>query len=385
MSADRLPARKPNARKPKIEWIDAGRLHFDRQSARSGRLARCAPDEDIIENILDNEPVQDLMASIGQQGIFATEPFFVVEEDGRFVVIDGNRRLAAIRLLSGEIEAPRRRLASVEQIRQDAVHPLLGKLPCIRFATRRDALRHIGFRHITGIKAWDTLAKARYLDDCRNASYADLPARQQMKLLAKDSGSRPEHVGQLLTAFGLYRAAEKAKFFRLPIRLQDVELSRLAEALDYPAITGWMGLDGKTDFAMPSLNPARLEKVFAWLFLKDRQGRTVVRESCDLGKLSDVLSNDHAIEALEETQSLDNAWLHSEGAQQALGKAISQAAQSLQTVWHMLLDARSLTPGQAEQARHLAGHARAIHGCMLDRMAASKDAVANLQCARMQQ
>ena len=221
-------------------------------------------------------------------------------------------------------------------------------------------MRYLGYRHITGIKEWDSLSKTRYLADIRQEFYQDLSAEQQMKSLAKDIGSRPDYVGQLLTALGLYITAEDAKFFGLPMSAKDVEFSYLTTALNYKKITGWLGLENKSDIAMPGLNPDRLKKMFSWLFPKNQQGQTIIGESRNIDKLAEVVANETAIEVLETTGRLAEAYLYSEGPQQALSNAIAQARERLQTVWHMLPNTASLTKGNLEVAQQLAELARDI-------------------------
>ena len=102
---------------PEVEWIGTEHLHFDPQNPRFYRLNSAASDAAIIEEMLDDEGVQDLMASIGQKGYFEGEPLLVAEEGGRLIVVEGNRRLAAVKLLNREFEPPGRRRASVEQMR----------------------------------------------------------------------------------------------------------------------------------------------------------------------------------------------------------------------------------------------------------------------------
>jgi hypothetical protein len=345
---------------PEVEWIGTEHLHFDPQNPRFYRLNSAASDAAIIEEMLDDEGVQDLMASIGQKGYFEGEPLLVAEEGGRLIVVEGNRRLAAVKLLNREFEPPGRRRASVEQMRREAARRPPKRLPCIRYAARRDVMRYLGYRHITGIKEWDSLSKARYLADIRQEFYQDLSAEQQMKSLAKDIGSRPDYVGQLLTALGLYITAEDAKFYGLPMSAKDVEFSYLTTALNYKKITGWLGLENKSDIAMPGLDPDRLKKMFSWLFPKNQRGQTIIGESRNIDKLAEVVTSETAIGVLETTGCLAEAYLYSEGPQQALSNAMDQARERLKTVWNMLPNTTSLGNEHMAVAQQLAEVARDI-------------------------
>jgi hypothetical protein len=198
-----------------VEIIPTDKLDFDPDNPIFYRLNNAYNVQTVIEEMLDAENVQDLMLSIGQKGYFLGEPLLVVkskEFDGRYIVVEGNRRLAAVKLLNGEIAPPSRRKNSIGEIKSDAVVTPPKELPCLSYDDRRDVLRYLGYRHITGIKPWDSLSKAKYLAQLRRDFYPDLPQQQQMRSLAKEIGSRSDYVAQLLTALALYIKAEDGKF-----------------------------------------------------------------------------------------------------------------------------------------------------------------------------
>ena len=92
-SAPAVPAAPP----PIVRFRTAD-LHFDPKNPRFYRLNDATEDQRVIEEMLDDEGVQDLMASIGQKGYFEGEPLLVTREGGRLIVVEGNRRLAAVKL-----------------------------------------------------------------------------------------------------------------------------------------------------------------------------------------------------------------------------------------------------------------------------------------------
>lgn len=353
---------------PQVQRIKTADLAFDPQNPRFYRLNQAVTDEAVIEEMLDDEGVQDLMASIGQKGYFEGEPLLVTREDGRLIVVEGNRRLAAVRLLNREFEPPSRRKPSVEILRNEAVVSPPTELPCIEYPTRRDVMRYLGYRHITGIKEWDALSKARYLADIRQEFYPDQAREEQLKSLARDIGSRSDYVGQLLTALGLYIAAEGESFFKLPMTAKDVEFSYLTTALNYKRITDWLGLEGRTDIEMPALKRDNLKRAFAWMFPKDQQGRTIIGESRNLSQLAEIVGIEAAEEVLEKTGRLSEAYLYSEGPQQALINALTAAQERVQAAWTMLPNTNPLTQEHLSLAEKLSDDARAIRSYLRDKL-----------------
>ena len=346
--------------KGKIVYIDTEDLSFDPDNPRFYRLNDASSIPAVIDEMLDDEGVQDLMLSIGEKDYFEGEPLLVAtHSDGSLIVVEGNRRLAATKLLNGEITPPKRRIKSVESVRLEATHKPTS-LPCIQYENRKDVLRYLGYRHITGVKQWDSLSKAKYLAQLRDEFYPNEELKRQLKVLANDIGSKPAYVGRLLTALELYTRAENKKFFKLGIRNEDIEFSYLTTAITYNPILEWLGLESGEDIEMPSLNEDNLERAFAWMFVKDQNGRTVLGESRNLNKLADVVSNETSIKMLEDGFKLSEAFLCSDGPQTALENALNLAAESAQVAWNMLPKIKLLTGKHLELAETLADQSSSI-------------------------
>lgn len=319
-------------------------LRFDPDNPRFYRLGRGDISEvSIIEEMIDDEGLLDLMRSIGEQGYFQGEPLLVVEEGGRYVVIEGNRRLAAVKLLKDEIQAPPRRAQSVRQIINEAQIPPGDSLPCIIYPSRQDVLRYLGYRHITGIKEWDSLSKARYLARVRDTFYSGLQIPAQMKSLANDIGSRSDYVAQLLAALNLYNTAEDGGFFGLRMSQNDVEFSYLTTALSYSNVTDWLGLENRKDTVQAKLNRDHLKELFAWMFVQDQQGRTILGESRKLKELAAVIGSKSGLVSLRKDGDLSTAFLFSEGPLEALSSALESAIKHTRTAWELLLETPEIT------------------------------------------
>lgn len=335
----------------KIKFISTAELNFDPENPRFYRLNDPTSIEAVIEEMLDDEGVQELMLSIGQKGYFEGEPLLIsTDKNGKWIVVEGNRRLAATKLLNGEISPPKRRSASVKLIREEAQYTPPTELPCIVYPTRREVLQYLGYRHITGIKQWDSLSKARYLAQLRDEFYPGLEKAKQLKALANDIGSKPDYVGKLLTALSCYKRAEDNKFFDLPVRAEDIEFSLLTTALYYKQIYTWLGLESSTDIEMSNLNADNLESAFAWMFAKDQQGRTILGESRNLKELACIVESADAIQVLKDTGRLSEAFLYTDGPQAALQTAMEQADERIRVIWNMLPKTRPFSETHADVA-----------------------------------
>ena len=79
----------------------------------------------------------------------------------RYTVVEGNRRLAALKILHGAPEAGNLHFPGIEPSPEQIER--LGEVPCFFISNRDEIHAYIGFRHIGGLKTWPPEAKARFL------------------------------------------------------------------------------------------------------------------------------------------------------------------------------------------------------------------------------
>jgi hypothetical protein len=144
---------------PTIEQIAPIELFFDANNPKLG--AEGLTQDEILERLWRSFAVDEIAMSIAANGFFGYEPLFVVKEAGRNVVVEGNRRLAAVRLLTNEAERVRLKATDLEVAGPEAL-ATLEALPVI-FTTREQIWRFVGFKHVNGPQAWDAVAKAEYI------------------------------------------------------------------------------------------------------------------------------------------------------------------------------------------------------------------------------
>ena len=84
----------------KNKTLRVGRLHLDPRNTRIPPAHRSEDERALIHELVEHEDVAKLAASISEKGLFPNERLVVIPAKGRsFTVLEGNRRLAAIKLL----------------------------------------------------------------------------------------------------------------------------------------------------------------------------------------------------------------------------------------------------------------------------------------------
>lgn len=324
----------PTKQQPDRQVIAVANLDFDPNNPRFAPEVASGPEQDLIERFIRDERLLEVINSIADQGYFDGEPLLVVPvgNSNQYHVIEGNRRLAALKLLNGLVNVPVGR-SSIEVACESAINRP-PEVPCLVFNNEDAILRYLGFRHITGIKSWSSLQKARYIKKLRDRFYAHLPVDKQMTALAREIGSRADYVGQMLAALNLFERAEGKNFFGLPgISTQDIDFSLLSTAISYAAIVRYVGLEGRQDSTGARIDEGALKNMMNWLFVSLGGQKTVLGDSRNLKRLAAVVESEAARDQLVVDGNLDSAYQLSRGPAQALTLTLKAVEKKLQEAW----------------------------------------------------
>ena len=274
------------------------------------------------------------MQAIAQNGFFEGEPVVAVYEDGRYIVVEGNRRLTAVRLLKNPriISSPSSRIIAI--FNEAKFRP--NEIPVIIRKTRQEVLPYLGFRHITGVKQWEPLAKARYIEQIFNNVDRRLSAENRYAIVAKTIGSRKDHIHRNLDALAVYRLLKDKDFFGIPdLSEKNIRFAVLSTAIADEKIGGYLGVssydeDGNSIASHPILNSKTLivdhvRDLAEWLYKANEKGETRVGESRNLRQLSTVIGTPKALEAFKGGSTLSYAYRMTKGASVELKELLYEA------------------------------------------------------------
>jgi hypothetical protein len=139
-------------------------LHLDPKNPRLGENSRTASPQELIQTLFLHDKVMDVAQSIAVRGFFPNEPLLVVREDNELVVVEGNRRLAALKalrepsLLEGSLNRQLGRLAR----RFDA--DSIKKIPIVIAPDRRATDKQVAGKHVgTPVLPWQAENRAAFI------------------------------------------------------------------------------------------------------------------------------------------------------------------------------------------------------------------------------
>lgn len=274
-------------------------LHMD---PRNPRLPGedFASDELAIQALVADADIDELIQSIGLAGWQDFEPPIVEEKSSN--VIEGNRRLAALKLLRDPDLARRLGVRLPESV-VPAAKP--NEIRVFLVKDRKDARDFIGFKHVNGARRWDSHAKARFAADW-------LGEGDSIDDVSRRLGDAHNTVSRLVngifvldqaTELGLYQKREGRRFY----------FSHLYTAISHNPVRRYLELpevDGELLGAspVPVTRSTQLRNLMTWLYGTPDVEPAIRTQNPDLNRLVKVLSSDKATRRLEDTGDLTRAF-----------------------------------------------------------------------------
>ena len=289
-----------------IVMMKVSDLEFDHKNPRLSEfdITDKSTESEVIQILCDAMDVEELVMSIAASGFFPHEPLIVSNEGKRNVVIEGNRRLAAVKLLLDpnlakelEVDAP-----AINSDDKEA----LKAIPAV-FGTRKSAWRYLGFKHVNGPAKWSSYAKSRYIADVHKEYGISLDD------IARQIGDTHKTVQRLFHGLMVIEQAERMEAFNRDDRWRKhFSFSHLYTGLKYPSISSFIDLraaDEGNQEPVPHEKKGELRELCIWMYGSKMENRPPVIETQNphLRQLSAVVGDREALAALRDGNSLEIA------------------------------------------------------------------------------
>lgn len=168
--------------------IAVASLHLDKKNPRLGRETSSRAPREIIQYLFDHDKALEVAASIASRGYFPNEPLLAIKEDGKYIVVEGNRRLAALKALRepGLLEGSQQR--QVERLsRKITDQESIAKVSVTLAPNRRATDRQIAGRHIgTPVLAWQAENRASFILEKLSEGYDNDELRDDLGFTIAD-------------------------------------------------------------------------------------------------------------------------------------------------------------------------------------------------------
>lgn len=313
-----------------IQYVAVDDLLYDPENPRLPHsIVDSHKEADVINWMLKDASILELMGSIGLKDFFEAEPLLVVPtKNKKFIVVEGNRRLTAVKLLRHPNLAEKRPNAVLEISKDAKIKP--ETVPVIIYDTRKEILDYLGFKHITGVKPWPALAKAKYLQQLQ-PEYANLKKSDQYRALAKAIGSRSDYVKDLLSTVDIYDKMSKKDFFDIPGLKEDtIDFGVYYNAMKYSGIAKYIGVDERNQDPNSKIDLKKLKELASWISEKDSNNQTRLGESRNLGLLNQIIDNPKALDLFKSGRKLEDAVMYTGEPADLVQQAINESFTQLQ-------------------------------------------------------
>ncbi len=299
---------KAGARRPEFQYVSPDELRFDPANPRFGEAGHGKTQEQ-IQGLLEREPhfAIQLVYSFLQNGFIDYEPLVVRREGDHFVVVEGNRRIAAVRHILAHRDKYEKESSKIDD---------LLSIPVLVFPEapgandQKEQRIYLGVRHLFGFREWSAESKARFLDS--NIRTKDDLQRTMLELNIK----RAEIQRYLVP----YRLRKAAKHLWEPYK--DQEFWVIGEGLSRTGIREYLELDVDPDtLEVRDFKQKKLKNLLQFIYGVPEGGKLVnkrVRETRELSRLGRVLQSKRATAILEKGRPLEEAALFIESRQESL-------------------------------------------------------------------
>ena len=255
------------------------------------------------------ENIRDLIASIKENGWLDIDPILVERRDGRrYLVLEGNRRVATLKHLQGRYEQD-----SIDLGRLDPA--LFSKVSVVfhEFADERQRMVMMGLHHITGKRRWPAVNRAMAMKRLHEHFEGDADA----VCSALGIGKREFNLSvRTLALVEAYKESDYGDQFRSD------QYHLFREVVASPSMRDWLGWDHATCTVAKRSN---LDRLFHWISsgVEDEAGEEdgdadvpaefspVITTVGHIRELAKIIGDPEAVKRLDETRSLQEATLSS--------------------------------------------------------------------------
>ena len=293
------------AKMPSIQLANINDLYLDAKNPRLGRheIEKGLSQDEVLA-LMEDWSLDELAVSFLESGFWPQEALIVVREPlpkstiPALIVVEGNRRLAALKLLqraNAGLEKSSKwreyvRTAEPEQLDQ------LTMAPYIEMENRRTVQGYLGFRHVTGIKEWSPAEKAQFI------AHLIEDERLDYDQVRRRIGSKAPTVRQHYVAYKLLLQIEQ-ETDAIEVSKVEERFSVLYRSVRTPGVQKYLLLNpnaapNESVKPVPSERLEQLVKLTGWLFGTPKQP-PVLTDSRDLDDFGKVLESDNGIAYLE--------------------------------------------------------------------------------------
>jgi hypothetical protein len=317
--------------------VDIKELLFDPQNPRLPELLGKNQTE-IFRFLVDDIGIEDVLQSIAASGMIEGDPIIARETEDKkhFYVIEGNRRLAALKLLNGEKIRDGEQEPKVPDV-TPARRASFGKVNIQLGWPESEIDAYLGYKHVTATREWPPEAKARFVIGRVKGDFSP----EKLADFAKKLGTTPPTLRRWVVAFLTLEQAKKAGLFDPQEAPSKRYFGTFYTLLGSQQVQTFLGLkpDPITQTPVAEDHLSNLGQFIGWA-IGTKKDSPIVNSRMQK-KLDAVLSSPPALEYFRAKRNLDAAVLYTEYNANEVSLKLLNSAYGIEECLPKLFDVRA--------------------------------------------
>ena len=265
----------------------------------------------LLRELFKESDVLSIVNNILQQEFDLVEPIVVTKDiDGKWLVLEGNRRTAAFMICS-ENEHAREVGLDITSV----LSPTM-EVPIFIYETREAAQKYLHKRHVSKPHGWKPYAKNQFLYKSYTVIEPKKFHRNSIEQLAKDYEISVPNIYLALVWYLVFEEIKKYEFFYFLTDTKKIDYSVFTTALANPSIRDYLGLERDLnkyhDVSFTQMKrKINLDalKVFTKIIFDKSYGKNgnkaILDDSRKVTRLGEILDCDRAVSELLNTKNID--------------------------------------------------------------------------------
>ncbi len=316
--------------------VDIKDLWFDPNNPRLPELVG-KDQKEIFRFLVDDIGIEDVLQSIAASGMIPGDPVIAREAGDKkhFYVIEGNRRLAALKLLNGEKIGDGEDEPNAPDV-SAAVKASIQKISIQLDWPEAEIVAYLGYKHVTATREWAPEAKARFVISKVNGNFS----AENLTSFAKRLGTNLPTLRRWLVAFLTLQQAQQAGKFDPKDAYAKRFFGTFYTLLGSEQVQTFLALvsDPITLTPVPTDHLPQLEEFIGWSI--GTKAAPPVFNSRKQKELSAVLSSPSALRHFRLRRDLDAALLYTEYNAKEISAKLLNAAYGIEECLPKLFDVR---------------------------------------------
>jgi len=275
------------------------------------------PDDKLLDPIIQKrtrrfiegekrENIKDLISSFKANGFLDVDVIQVRDlGDNKYLVIEGNRRVTALKALQEDYE---------KGIDIGNLNPEIFKKIPFEIHDNESKEKHLiimGLKHISGNKKWSALNQAKLIYDFLQPYWGEESYYEKENELCNSLGISKQLLRTSQRAYHLILEYKKSDYGE---QFKSNDYSIFVEIVKKPAIKEWLDWDDQNYIAKNKIN---LERLFSWISktyeLIDEDSdeyqeiEPIITKAHEIRDLSIFINDEKALKIMEETKSISQA------------------------------------------------------------------------------